>query len=232
MTDDTALTSSNNAVAAGGNQAAEMWKFAQALSRATIIPKAYQQQPANCFVALDMAQRLGTGVMEIMQNTYVVHGTPGFSAKYVIGMCNQRGPFKGPIQFDWNPDPKNSSVTAWATVRETDQRVEFTVDMNMAKAEGWTSNSKYKSLPQSMLSYRAGVQLVRLYAPETMLGMQTAEELEDARAVQASVVPLDQDFVVRDVDSPKQVAEPKAEPQGVSATELWDSVKEASEEKA
>jgi hypothetical protein len=74
--------------------------------------------------------------------------------------------------------------------------------------------------------------LVRLYAPETMLGMQTAEELEDARAVQASVVPLDQDFVVRDVESPKQVAKPKAEPQDVSATELWDSVKEASEEKA
>jgi hypothetical protein len=231
MTDDTTVTSSDNAVAATGSQAADMWKMATALSRATIIPKQYQGQAANCFVALDMAQRLGTGVMEIMQNTYVVHGTPGFSAKYVIGMCNQRGPFKGPIQFAWTPDQKNPSVTAWAIVRETGDRVEFTVDMNMAKAEGWTSNAKYKTLPQSMLSYRAGVQLVRLYAPETMLGMQTAEELEDARTVKATVVPLDQDFVVRDVESPKQVEEPSPEPEPVPATDLWDGVKQASEDK-
>jgi hypothetical protein len=103
--------------------------------------------------------------------------------------------------------------------------------MNMAKAEGWTSNAKYKTLPQSMLSYRAGVQLVRLYAPETMLGMQTAEELEDARTVKATVVPLDQDFVVRDVESPKQVEEPSPEPEPVPATDLWDGVKQASEDK-
>ena len=37
--------------------------------------QAFQGQPANCFVALDMANRMGASPMEIMQNVYVVHGT-------------------------------------------------------------------------------------------------------------------------------------------------------------
>ena len=157
-----------------------MWKYAQALSRADIIPKQYQGSPANCFVALDMAQRLGTGVMEIMQNTFVVHGTPGFSAKYAIGMANKKGPFKGPISFEYSGAPGYESVTAYAIVAETGNRVEFTADMEMAKAEGWAKHPKYKTgLARLMLSYRSATFLIRLYCPQVLLGMQTTEELED-----------------------------------------------------
>lgn len=161
----------------GGGE--EMWRYASALAKASIIPKDYRGQTANCFVALDMAQRLGAGVMEIMQNTFVVHGTPGFSAKYAIGMANKKGPFKGPIAFEYSGTPGNESVTAYATVAETGDRVEFTADMAMAKAEGWSKNTKYKSMPKLMLSYRAATLLIRLYCPEVLLGMQTAEELEE-----------------------------------------------------
>lgn len=206
---------------------AETWKMAQAISKADIIPKSYQGSPANCFVAFDMAHRLGCGVMEIMQNTFVVHGTPGFSAKYIIGMCNKRGPFRGPIQFDYTPDADNPSVTAWAIVRETEARVEFTVDLRMAVAEGWTKNPKYKTMPQTMLSYRAGTLLVRLYAPETMLGLQTAEELEDigpqGRAADDVASALDSEFIVRDLEAATPEAIPAAEP--VEAAPEGDEVK-------
>jgi len=178
-----------------------MWKMATAVAKADIIPAQFRNNTANVFVAMDMANRLGTGVMEVMQNTFVVHGTPGFSAKYVIGMCNQRGPFKGPIHYDYTADKANPSVTAWAIVRETEQRVEFTVDLAMAKAEGWTKNPKYKTMPQAMLSYRSGVLLVRLYAPETMLGLQTTEELQDVAASQQRSA-VDMEFVVRDAEAP------------------------------
>lgn len=161
---------------------AEMWSYAQALSRATVIPKAYQGQAANCFVALDMAQRLGVGVMEVMQNCFVVHGTPGFSSKWSIGMANKKGPFKGPIAFEYGGAPGNESATAFAIVEATGERVEFTADMAMAKAEKWTSNPKYRSMPKLMLSYRAATLLIRLYCPEVLLGMQTADELEDTHA--------------------------------------------------
>lgn len=178
MTDEIQKAAEGGAIQAD-NAGAQMWKYASALAKATIVPKSFQGQPANCFVALDMAQRLGAGVMEVMQNTYVVHGTPGFSAKYAIGMANKKGPFKGPIAFEYGGTPGNESVTAYAIVEATGERVEFTADMAMAKAEKWSSNPKYKSMPKLMLSYRAATLLIRLYCPEVLLGMQTTEELED-----------------------------------------------------
>ena len=169
----------------------ELWNFATALSRSTIIPKAFQGQAANCFVALDMANRLGASPMEIMQNVYVVHGTPGFSAKYAIGMANKSGVFKGPICFEQSGQGDSLSVTAYAIVRETEQRVEFTCDMAMAKAEKWTSNPKYRTMPHLMLRYRAATLLIRTSCPEVLLGMHTADELEDVRYAKAAPAVVD-----------------------------------------
>jgi len=155
--------------------------MAEAISRSDIIPEHYRGKAANAFIAVDMADRMGVGVLEIMQNTYIVHGKLGFAATYVIGMANKSGVFRGPIQFDYTPGT-NASVTAWAVVDYTGDKVEFTVDIAMAKAEGWTKNTKYKTMPQTMLSYRAGTQLVRLYASQCLLGMKTKDELEDIHA--------------------------------------------------
>lgn len=191
-----------------------MWDMATALSRSTIIPKAFQGQAANCFVALDMANRMGASPMEIMQNIYVVHGTPGFSAKYAIAMANKSGVFKGPICFEERGSGSTLSVTAFAIVRETGQRVEFTADMAMAKAEKWDSNPKYKSgLAALMLKYRSATLLIRTTCPEVLLGMQTAEEVEDvhaARTIEATPV----------VDSiNKQLLESAPSPSEGTATE-------------
>lgn len=174
------------------NKGKEMWDMATALSRSTIIPKAFQGQPANCFVALDMANRMGASPMEIMQNVYVVHGTPGFSAKYAIAMANRSGVFKGPICFEESGSGSSLSVTAFAIVRETGQRVQFTCDMAMAKTEKWDSNPKYKSgLASLMLKYRSATLLIRTTCPEVLLGMQTSDELEDVRYAKARAVEED-----------------------------------------
>ena len=177
----TEVDSADPQLPASLTKGAEMWKMASAISRADIIPDHYRGKEANCFIAVEMAERLGVGVLEIMQNTYVVHGKLGWAATYVIGMANKSGVFRGPIQFDYTPGD-NASVTAWAVVDYTGDKVDFTVDIAMAKAEGWTTNKKYKTMPQTMLSYRAGTQLVKLYASHCLLGMKTQDELEDIRA--------------------------------------------------
>ncbi|WP_291813908.1 recombinase RecT [Limnobacter sp.] len=190
------------------NPGKELWDFANALSRSTIIPKAFQNQPANCFVALDMANRLGASPMEIMQNVYVVHGTPGFSAKYAIGMANKSGVFKGPICFEQQGTGDKLSVTAYAIVRETGQRVEFTCDMAMAKAEKWTSNPKYRTMPHLMLRYRASTLLIRTSCPEVLLGMHTADELEDVRYAKA--VPVQEDNPIAQLNAQLEPDEPES----------------------
>ena len=195
------------------NKGKEMWDMANALSRSTIIPKAFQGQAANCFVALDMANRMGASPMEIMQNIYVVHGTPGFSAKYAIAMANKSGVFKGPIGFEQSGSGSSLCVTAFAIVRETGQRVEFTADMAMAKAEKWDSNPKYKSgLAALMLKYRSATLLIRTTCPEVLLGMHTADELEDVRYAKATPVEPEGSPVAQLNALVEPEAAPEAEP--------------------
>jgi hypothetical protein len=56
--------------------------------------------------------------------------------------------------------------------------VEATATMEMAEADGWTKNPKYRSMPEHMLRWRAAAMLVRLYVPEVLLGFYTTEEVE------------------------------------------------------
>lgn len=204
----------------------QMMRYASTLSKSNIIPKAFVGNAPNCFVALDVAQRLGVGVMEVMQNMHVVHGTPGFSSKYAIALANERGPFKGPIGFEWNPDPRNPSVRAYATVESTGQVVEFTCDLAMANAEGWTKNPKYKSMPQLMLSYRAATLLVRLYCPEVLLGLQTAEEVQDVRFAESTVVEKGESFsALAPAEEPAEA--PQEQPQMEEEQEVEERVQES-----
>lgn len=144
----------------------------------------YDQAFANCLIALQMAEAMGEMPLVVMQNIHIVKGKAGFAAQYMIARANASGIFRGRI--NWRVDKseeKNLSVTAYATLADTGEVVEFTVDMAMAAAEGWTSNSKYKTMPEVMLRYRSATFLVRFYAPDVMLGYRTSDEYEDVAAV-------------------------------------------------
>ncbi len=190
----------------------QVWRRAGAIARSTVIPKAYQNQQANVFVALEIADRMQIGVFEVMQNLNVIHGNPSWSSSYAIGLANQRGPFKGPIQFD--VDEKAMAVTAYATIRETGERVEYTVSMAMATKAGWTSNALYKSMPMHMCRFRSAVLLIRTTCPEVLFGMQTMEEIEDVKAAkQASsnnrIEALNNLIVAAPEPEPEQAPEPE-----------------------
>ncbi len=137
---------------------------------------------ANCYIALAMADAMGENELVVLQSIYIVHGRAGWAAQYMIARANASGVFKGGIRFAYSGEKATRSCRAYGTLAETGDTVEFTVGMEMAKAEGWTKNSKYTTMPDLMLSYRAATLLVRLYCPHVMLGYQTREEAEDVIA--------------------------------------------------
>lgn len=202
----------------------QLWRGAQALSSSQLVPATFRDKPQDCFIALHMASRLGCDPLLLLQNMYIVHGTPAFSAKFAIAQANQSGAFKGRIRF--RPEGKGEalSVTAYATLADTGETVEATVDMAMAKAEGWTKNPKYKSMPEHMLTYRAATFLVRRYCPEALLGLPTADEAEDIH-VTATVVPdkpvSDLNALLEQSAEPEKVAE-LAAPEQKTVDVMWD----------
>lgn len=69
------------------------------------------------------------------------------------------------------------------------------VSLAMAVSEGWyhRTGSKWQTMPELMLRYRAAAFFGRLYAPDILMGMSTAEEVEDIRAHTAT--PIDAQVV-------------------------------------
>lgn len=157
------------------------------------------QAIANCYIALKLAKTMGEDPLVVLQNIHIVSGKAGFSAQYMIARANAAGIFKGRIDWRIDRTPGNLAVTAYAVLKDTGQEVSVTCDMAMAKAEGWDKNPKYRSMPEVMLRYRSATFLVRFYAPDVMLGYQTAEEVTDlgyAQGPDLSATPLSAAMII------------------------------------
>ena len=156
-------------------------QMAKALSSSTIVPREYQGNVSNCLVAIEQANRLKVSPLMVMQNLYVIQGRPSWSSKFLIAAINGSGKFDMELQYEETKDKdgKPYSCLAWTT--KNGRRVEgMTVDMQMAKDEGWlTKNgSKWKTMPALMLRYRAASFFSSLNCPELTLGLYTKEEAE------------------------------------------------------
>lgn len=155
-------------------------QMAKALAESDIIPQSFRGKPSNCLVAIEQAQRLNASPFLVMQNLYVIQGKPSWSSSYLIAMINQSGKYELPLQFEEVKDKNGKPFSCKAWTIEKGNRVEgMTVDMDMAKAEGWLgkNGSKWQTMPQLMLRYRAASFFARLNCPEVTLGLYTREEV-------------------------------------------------------
>ena len=171
-------------LASADTQAFELLqRKANAFSKSEFVPKAYSGKPANCIVALEMAARLNASPIAIMQNLYVVHGQPAWSASFCIATVNTCGRFS-PLQyvFEGKEGSDDYGCYAKATDRQTgEELVGEKITWEMVKAEGWLSKSgsKWKTMPGQMFRYRAATFWIRAYAPEFLMGMRTEDEAVD-----------------------------------------------------
>jgi hypothetical protein len=160
-------------------------RMAKMLASSDLVPESYRETGngkgiANTMIALNMSKRTGSDPMMIMQNLYMVHGRPGWSSQFIIAALNSSGRFK-PLQFVMEGDKASRACYIKTTDKEGNELIGPTVTMEMAKAEGWLDKkgSKWQTMPELMLRYRAAAFFGRLYAPDVLMGMQTAEELQD-----------------------------------------------------
>lgn len=160
-----------------------MQRIAKAFMASDLVPQQYQGNLPNCLIALDMAQRIGANPLLVMQNLYVVHGTPGWSSKFLIATVNTCGRFSS-MRYEWKGEPNTPEYgcRAWAVERDTGERLDgIWVTWAMVKAEGWSGKkgSKWLTMPDQMFIYRAAAFWQRVYAPDLAMGLQTAEEVRD-----------------------------------------------------
>ncbi len=168
-------------------------RMAKALAASTLVPKEYQGNLPNVLIAMELAARIGVSVFAAMQNLDIIHGRPSWRSQFLIATVNSSGRFT-PIRFRF--EGKEGTPTwgcrAYAKDRDSDEEcVGPLITIKLANDEGWATKngSKWKTLPELMLCYRAAAFWARIYAPELSLGMQTVEEVGDSSNVRALDLP-------------------------------------------
>lgn len=195
-------------------------RMAKALVASSLVPKEYQgnQGIPNAMIALEMSQRIGASPLAVMQNMHVIHGRPSWSSTFIIASLNSCGRFS-PIRFEMTGTGDNQTCTAWATDHTGEKLTGPPVSIKMAKDEGWfqKNGSKWKTMPELMLRYRAAAFFGRLYAPDILMGMHAEDELQDmgVRDVTKEAAPA----LVTEVDDEPAAADEPAEVVEAAATE-------------
>ena len=131
-------------------------RMAKVLVTSKLVPKEFQNNLPDCMIALEMANRMGVNPIAVMQNLYIVHGKPSWSAQFIVAAINQSGRFKTTLMYEMTGSGDDKGCIAYAFDFEGNRVDSPRVTIKMAKDEGWYSKngSKWQTMEDLMLRYR------------------------------------------------------------------------------
>lgn len=161
------------------------YTMAKVLAESTIVPPTFKGNVGNAMIAIDMAQRMHTNPLMVMQNLYIVHNQPAWSAKFLVACINASGLFATPLRYEFvgTKGTDDWGCYAFAIDKQGEVLKGSTVTMGIARASGWLQkkDSMWQKEPEQMLRYRAATRFQTAYCPEISCGLSTKEDLEDAQ---------------------------------------------------
>lgn len=171
----------------------ELFKIGSVMSKTQLVPDNYRNKPEDCTIAIDIANRNGMSPLSVMQNLYVVKGKPTWSGQACIAMLRASKEYEHvkPVMVgERNTDGWGCYFKA---VDKSDGEVAkgTLVTIQMAKDEGWYSKpgSKWPTMPEQMLQYRAAAFFARIYMPNALMGFSVEGEAEDISPVPVQAPP-------------------------------------------
>lgn len=189
------------------------WRAADMLSKTSIVPQQYRGKPGDCLIAIDMANRMGLSPIMVMQASQVVQGNFTFKGTACKALIDGCGKFKNShyVMSGKEKTPGWGCKLVATNVRTGESVFGPTVTWQMALDEGWANKngSKWKTMPELMMRYRAASFFAKTECPEVLMGFQTAEEQMDI---------IEADTVENMVDEADEQATPGI-PQDVPTTE-------------
>lgn len=187
---------------------ANMMKLADFMASAkSTVPQAYRNNPGDCLAVVMQATQWRMNPYTVAQKTHFINGNIGYEAQLVNAVISNSGAIKGQFHYEWfgewtkvigkfeiktsTKDNKTSEyrvpgwnlkdeeglgIKIWATLKgETEPRV-----LELLLAQARTRNSTlWADDPKQQIAYLAQKRWTRLYAPGVIMGVYTADELED-----------------------------------------------------
>lgn len=157
-------------------------RTAKLLAASNIVPQQYRGKVADCVIAVDIAGRMGLSPLAVMQNSQIVQGNFSWKGTACKAMIDSCGKYRSTRYVEVGTRNTDSWGYYLEAITKDGEVVKgITVDISTAKREGWynKNGSKWQTLPELMLKYRAAAFFMRTECAGLAMGFLTSEENED-----------------------------------------------------
>ena len=158
-------------------------RLADRYANSSMVPDTYKGKPDNCFTALELAARMDVSPMLVFQNLYIVQGKPSWAGQACKALVDGSGKFTDSeyIMIGDTADDTWGCYLQAVNIKTGKLVKGSAVTIKLAKDEGWLNKngSKWKTMPEQMMKYRAAAFFARTECPEVLMGFQTADEVQD-----------------------------------------------------
>lgn len=171
----------------------ECMELAKLMAAGTFVPTRVRGKPGDCLAIILQATRWGMDPFAVAQKVYFVNndGIPGYEAQLVVAVINTSGALEEKLSVEWEGEGENLKVIVSGKLKG-DRNVK-TIEQPL-KTITIRNSPLWKQSPRQQLGYYGQRLWARLYAPEVMLGVYAADELngadgEAARRIEATPAP-------------------------------------------
>ena len=153
---------------------AEAMEFAGMMSKSSIVPKDYQNNPGNILVAIQWGMEIGLQPLQSMQSIAVINGRPSIWGDAMLALVRSSGLLEA-----INEDVTESKAVC-TIKRRGEQEVVREFSLQDAKQAGLTGKQgPWSQYPKRMLQMRARAFALRDVFPDVLRGVHVAEEAQD-----------------------------------------------------
>jgi len=219
-----------------------------------IVPAHFRGKPDACMAVVMQAARWGIDPFIVAQKTHIVGDALGYEAQLVNTVINRMAPTKDRLHYEWfGPwekvigkfvektsannkkyiapgwslaDENGVGVKIWATLKgETEPRV---LELLLSQAQVRNS-TLWASDPRQQLAYLGIKRWTRLYCPDVLAGVYTADEFgEPEPRAEKDITPIAEPIAAVVTDTSQ--AEPEPAGNTISAEELATELGQALDE--
>lgn len=162
-------------------------RMASALSSAALFPQNFKDV-GSCLIVLEFAQRLGMSPFEVAQNIDLIHGKPSWKSSYILQcIADQYEDYEyeegvdGKVKTPDGREIDNRTCKLVVTLPNGKRREGATISYRMAIEQGWwgRKDSKWPSMGEQMLIYRAAAFFDRKWPSGRTFGVRPVDEVQD-----------------------------------------------------
>lgn len=156
----------------------EMFRFATAAAKSTLVPAAFRGKPDDIFIAMQQGAELGFTPMQALNSIAVINGKATLYAEAMGALVMQSGLCEEhTVWMSGEGKARTAHIKTKRKGMNTVQETRFS--MQDAETAGLTRNPTYKSYPDLMLMARAKANNYRLQFPDVCKGVAAREEMQD-----------------------------------------------------